>query len=518
MVSEKTSKLFDNIRGGTSDDIFSVSEGRPVSVNTLTHNVGALYEKVRYAVDYKEEHVVRRNAITRMIKRSLGNDNLSSIGSLLLQDLVSARYLPNNEVSEDSSKFIQAIIERYLGIIRAVGYPKVTAIELAAAEIEYLLTPQPIDLPIAQMFWSVAKEKIVLPDSVKEEDTDRLLFLACYKCLLDEDVDGLRYALLTWKHPYVKTVKAEDLSLEQIKEIEVTLDFAEKARKNSLVNRIINRLKNESIYFSLLREFFTQYGLGGEAVINNREAFEAKIREMLQNVYVKRSSLINRSGGRAVLYILITKVCIALLLEAPYEYLRYHGIDRFALGVNILFHPLLLFLMIKTVRRPDQHNTDFVVSNVMNIVYGDTSTQKKAYIADLKGNFVLNTIFALIYFIFYIAIFGAMIYVLRKLNFHYESIALFAGFLALVSFFGIRIRYKASKWIADTGRKSLFQVLFDYLSLPIVRMGKFLNEQFSSVNVFVFLLDFIIENPFKYMLTNFDKLAHFLREKQEDLM
>ncbi len=58
---------------------------------------------------------------------------------------------------------------------------------------------------------------------------------------------------------------------------------------------------------------------------------------------------------------------------------------------------------------------------------------------------------------------------------------------------------------------------FNLFALPIVRAGRWLSRTFSSINLFVFVLDFIIETPFKLLLHFSDTFVSFLREKQEDV-
>mgnify|MGYP000421479300 CR=1 FL=1 len=46
-------------------------------------------------------------------------------------------------------------------------------------------------------------------------------------------------------------------------------------------------------------------------------------------------------------------------------------------------------------------------------------------------------------------------------------------------------------------KESLFNFMVDFLFMPVVAVGKWLAGKFSRINVFIFILDFIIETPFK---------------------
>ncbi len=74
-----------------------------IKVNQLASKAGTLYEKIRYLVDYKEEHTIRRSAIERIIKRKVMIESDRNVGLSLLEELVRGGYLPNDHVSESKA-------------------------------------------------------------------------------------------------------------------------------------------------------------------------------------------------------------------------------------------------------------------------------------------------------------------------------------------------------------------------------------------------------------------------------
>ena len=53
--------------------------------------------------------------------------------------------------------------------------------------------------------------------------------------------------------------------------------------------------------------------------------------------------------------------------------------------------------------------------------------------------------------------------------------------------------------------------------MPIVAVGKFLSGNISKINVFIFILDFIIETPFKVIVGIIEDWTKYLKERKEDL-
>ena len=54
--------------------------------------------------------------------------------------------------------------------------------------------------------------------------------------------------------------------------------------------------------------------------------------------------------------------------------------------------------------------------------------------------------------------------------------------------------------------------------MPIVAAGKFLSDNASKINIFIFVLDFIIEVPFKVFIEIFDDWVKYVKERKEDLI
>ena len=66
-------------------------------------------------------------------------------------------------------------------------------------------------------------------------------------------------------------------------------------------------------------------------------------------------------------------------------------------------------------------------------------------------------------------------------------------------------------------KENFFTSILDFFFLPIVRMGYWLSMNLSKINIAVFLLDFVIEAPFKLVIKVFEQWFAFLREKKEEV-
>ncbi|HPN81444.1 MAG TPA: hypothetical protein PK412_02775, partial [bacterium] len=85
-------------------DIYASSRQQPtpdnvekIKLSQLVSKLGFFYEKFRNAIDYNEEHLIRRNAIDRIIRRQiifLQENRPPKISKTLIYEFIRAGYLP----------------------------------------------------------------------------------------------------------------------------------------------------------------------------------------------------------------------------------------------------------------------------------------------------------------------------------------------------------------------------------------------------------------------------------------
>jgi hypothetical protein len=134
-----------------------------------------------------------------------------------------------------------------------------------------------------------------------------------------------------------------------------------------------------------------------------------------------------------------------------------------------------------------------------------------------KRNWFTRSSFNLIYLITFLVPFVLIIYFLKKINFSILSILLFLAFLSIVSFFGVRIRKSARELVILKKREKIIGELFDFVTLPFIRLGRWLSLNFSKINIFIFIFDFLIEAPLKIILQAIEEWLAFFKEKKEDI-
>src|SRR3989344_7890960 len=88
-----------------------------INVNRFVSEIATWYEKFRNAMDYREEEVVRRAAIERILKRRLlFGGNGEKIASPLMRELLWARYFPDASISEEDVNKVGHTIDLFLAL------------------------------------------------------------------------------------------------------------------------------------------------------------------------------------------------------------------------------------------------------------------------------------------------------------------------------------------------------------------------------------------------------------------
>src|SRR3989344_7995427 len=103
-LSEATKNLI--LKYGLWQASLKVKEGAlTIHVDEVALKVAAFYEHVRTIVDWKEEHLMRRAAIIRKLKRrfldlELKNFEKKEIAESLVLELIRGGYFPNDKIEE----------------------------------------------------------------------------------------------------------------------------------------------------------------------------------------------------------------------------------------------------------------------------------------------------------------------------------------------------------------------------------------------------------------------------------
>jgi hypothetical protein len=511
--------------------------GEKLKVSSLVGRAAFVYEKIRNAVDYNEEHLIRKLAISRIMKRKLlfekvvlenyllEKHHVDNIAEQLLQELMRAKYF-QGEVPRSLVTEVDTVIQKYILLINTVKEVegKINKkmvrflFEMASVEIETVLTPDIKEKALSRAMFSVMNSRIILPKGLDTEKEKELqLYLACHRSLFKWDESMIDYLLLTLYYPEWKNADRE-LILRIANNIQKIRAEFEKQKKHPWQKRMMNILQKKSIIFWVIQDILDENLDKAGAIFSDKEILESEVKKACQKRYKGVGVKLRRGVVRSIIYVFFTKMLLAIALEFPMDIFIAGAINYTSAAINILFPPVLMLLVAIMIRLPKKENTAKILEEVNLISLGEGDSKIYPLKDPRKRGKVFKYAFNIIFFVTFIGSIMVIFWALNKLDFNFFSSLIFILFLTLVSFFGIRIRRPVNDILAVDRKESFFGAIFAFIAMPWVSLGRFMSVQFGKFNVLAFVLDFIIEAPFKLLVEIFEDLFSFYREKKEDML
>lgn len=498
-----------------------------IQVNNTISRMAFFYEKFRNAIDYKDENLLRKNAIGRILKRRLvpGAD-INKVAKHLVYELIRGRYLPNKYIPETVIHEVAHTINNYVLLLHEVirdhtgqeyyNYRK-WILDIAAVELETQLISPHRDAAIVDFAFRTITENMEWKDSkISEKDKNTILYLAIHRALIKSDQAILihhlwKFEFGEWRNVDMETIRKAGREISEFRK------ETNRILNHPLNGYLFNKIKKTSVLFQVLRDVIEDNPHTSTEIILNQEQLDAQIRSATTARYKKARIKLERSVKRSFVYLLFTKTALALMIELPYDRYFVDEVNYTPLLANIIFHPFFLFFLAITINTPGNQNTERIIRGIHGILSTTADGKPKWRIRPPKRRKITIFVFQIIYGIGFTLSFGVLIALLTLFKFNWLSILFFIFFLTIVSFLGIKLRQDNKELQMQTQKEGFFSILIDFFTLPIVRVGHWLSLKAPKINVFVFILDVIIEAPFKSIVHVSEQWLDYIREKKDDL-
>lgn len=506
----------------------SVPEEETIAVSDTVAAAASAYEAVRNTLEYDDEHLMRRNAIRRILRRRIEEEASRPLASDSLRELIWARYLPNKKVPEAMIGTIAAVFEKYRPLFAAARADKRRSeflfdwiLDVVSTEVEYVLEPPVVDEALASIAYRELKKRMVWANpQVAEEDRDLQLYAAVHRAIVRSNLPTLRFRLFTLYYPAWPKAQPGDAVVQDVAaQLLTVVDAIERQLRHKAADQMYRVARQHSVVFHVFRDAASEEGNEFAEALErgDMDAVDKAVTKMTERRYDRFRKRLFRSVLRAVLFLFVTKMFLALVVEFPYEQVVLKETNLTPLLVNIFVPPLILALVGTSVRIPEKRNTKKILDEVHAILGTgkDFSVVLKPVGAWARG--AGGIAFRLVYALLSVGTIGALAWGMSQFGFNKLSVTIFVFFLSLVLFMGLKIRAGTKDLvIVETGGGPI-GVLADILFLPIVRAGRWLSLRIPKVNVFLFFFDFLVEAPFKAAIRLFESWIAFMREKKEEI-
>ncbi len=545
-ISQETQKLIEKYR--QSEKTSDLQNEATIHVDEVASRVASFYEKIRGIIDWKEEHLLKRSAIERSLKRrAIPKINITSgdfieeriLAEPMVLELIRSGHFPNDEIKENIISEVQKIIDKYIYLINNAPAKKDNSkiqlsqwiLSIAACEIEEKLTPSLKQRALMDYMYQSLKERIHIneKENITEQEKNIQIYINVQKSLFDLDQSVISYHLI--KH---KTPNWFNLEDNEIKNVAQNIYTIKKEIEQSLENPISSKI------YRICQKYNTPYSIIGNIIDENpNTAFEKisqpqEFENLITKEYNSRLKTLKSRLSRAAFYstlsIFLTNVLALLLLEIPlskyfwsYSDVRYEieifntTLPMAFLFVTIFVPTLLMVLLVVTIKPPGKGNLEKVVIETIKIAYSNQNKERYEIKKLRKRGSIFMALIGLIYTISFFVSLAIIIWFLSKFNFPPFSYLIFIIFLSLISFAGIKIREKAKELEMIEEKEGFLGFITDFFAMPILYFGKWLSLRWRKYNIVSVFFNALIDMPLSIFIEFIEQWRFFLKEKKEKL-
>lgn len=557
-LNDNIKKLFQIIYSEKKKQEEERADNEPkIKVSELISRLSFFYEKIRNAVDYDEDHLLRKNAISRILRRQVIIEGVIkevdslSLSQHLLTELIRGGYLPNNKIPERKIHEVAMLLEKYIQLKDQVVHKINSALNvkanvsgakqllrkkndvirwllsLAACEIEDSLSPDRVKKMMVNSMFDVLRQDIILPeDSPHQKNLDIQIYLSIGRKFLKLDKDMLSFVLFKYYNGAwldVDKIKDKEDKKVEIKKIALNIDLIsqkiEEQLKHPLIKDLDKIVRRYALYFTVLADTIADDPIKAyKSAQQGSRSFYKLLTKTCNKKYQNAKSRLWRAAIRSIIYIFLTKSVFVFLVEVPA--IRWFGeeLNPLSLAINVAFPAILLFIIVLFTPKPGKNNTEQIITGIRQISISQEGVKQPLYIRPKRKRGPITTfIFSLIYTTAFIISIYFIIRFLEFINFTWVSMIIFLFFLAFVSFFSIIVSRGIKELMIVERRENLVTFLIDLFYMPIILVGRWLSNNMSRVNIFIFVFDFIIEAPFKIVVDVAEDWTKYVRERRDNM-
>ena len=270
------------------------------------------------------------------------------------------------------------------------------------------------------------------------------------------------------------------------------------------------------ILFSILKDKATD----AQAILSDKGALWKQVDETCREKYQQLNSRVRTLAIRSFIYVFLTKMLFALILEVPVSRWLYGEVNLRSIGIKTIFPPILMLLIVSVFKIPGDENTKNIFQRIVEIIDADTSFETNISYMPKKGTArkpILVFGFTIFYSLTFIVTLTIMYIGLLFLEFNMVSITIFIFFVCLVTFFSYRVKQIVNEYrLAE--KEGILTPIVDFFFMPVLSLGKFFSGGLARLNFMIFILDFLVEAPFKLIFEVVEEWIMFVRKRKEEII
>jgi hypothetical protein len=538
------SELIDHLLRDYENNLQITSKSNtPIHVDEIASRIARIYELARKVIDWKEDNVLRRSAIERILKRILFTKIAGSsftqgvsaqqISEIVTIDLIRGGHLPNDEISRESLPILTRRLAKYIYILEQTKFQtndpllikrKINfytfVIEVAACEVEDVLTnPHKENSLILTMSQFMNDRIRIIPEqTLSPEDKYTQVYIAVCRKLYELDDPYIMYLLFQFQFPEWKTTDEEFTKwLQQ--------NFLSVWEKTELV------LKHplEKDFNAICGQYDTIFMLIGDysdAMKESPKSLRSGIKHksqflsILGTAYDKRYKTLKtrllRLGIFSTLSVFLSNGFTFFLIEVPLASIFGEGFNLLTTIMDYMIPTILMFILVSIIKPPGEKNKAKVMKAIEQVVYANDSMQYIEIQANKKRHPIIMGIISIIYISLIFIMFGLVGSLFYIAHLPITSVFFDTFTMALTVFAAVVIRNKSKELTIDQ-KTHFLEFLLDMISVPIAKIGSFFAAKWKEYNVIAIFFNFVIETPFAIIIDFIESWSQFIKDRRSEL-
>jgi hypothetical protein len=472
----------------------SIIEVPTVTSQEFQSETSKLYERFRSILANKEQKVLLWHAVRRKLNRLRILDHRRTVSKKdvqrLFNELVSDGLLYQNLQAHQVDQ-VWRVFQKYLALKSIVMEEDMDVFSIAVSEAEKIIYPvdEKEDI-LLQSFVLRARKAVVFP-LYRGDDIDIQIYLGCRIAFLEDDANRILYASWLKLFPQWETTTASDMHVMSVDKMREVFTLAH----NPIHRRIAKVLRDRAVPYKVLAEVRARY----TGAISKQDQ---RVPTVIQKLSEESLRSAYTTGFRTFWYILATKTAVLLPLEYTLSLLVFSHVETSHLLINLVFHPaLFLFslLFLGRIKSKWEINSDIVHARIDNIIANDPPA--KIEVKPMERMHAWYIVMAIIPFVI-------LWWVFTIIGFSFISSTFFIVLLAAILFLRARVQVKTEKYllreVAEVGNWNQFRrhraLSWGIFIFPIIQLGKTLHDRYEKADVFIRVLDHLIEIPFRFLM------------------
>lgn len=515
----------------------------PIHVDEIASHIAKFYEQIRKVIDWKEDNVLRRSAIERSLKRTLfpkltGVTTRPDIDSYrvaysVTADLIRGGHLLNDEVPQEHVELVQAVLDKYLYVLKHAKFPtseliplkrKINftyfIIELAAVDIEDILTNPVKERVLLEAMTQTLNSRIrIMPEgSVPDEEKRTHVFIAASRTLFDLDDSFIIAQLLkfTYADWFTPSQELKDKLATDIPSIWIHSEKVLEHPVSRQLYTISERIDTVYMLLGDVLDLHKEAPLKVEGILSDKTKLSEEITTAYNKRYLSLKSRLFRLAIFSTLSVFLSNWVTFFIVEIPLASLFYEGFNLFTTIIDFVVPTIVMFALVSIIRPPPAENVERVLTAVYQFVYADE--KKKLYDVYLvqRRNPMFKLIVGILYLVMMFGVLGGVGYVFYIAKLPITSVIFDTFTIALTFFAAVGIRNK-SKELSVDDKTPVWEFFLDMLSVPIARVGAFLAAKWKEYNIIAILFTFLIETPMVVVFDFIENWSQYLKERRAEL-